>query len=612
MKHFRLTLALLVFAAISDARADSYAAKTSAVIAEGWRHRVWALYPAEKVKADEALPTDRKTDAVRLSAAQGEHEPFLLVIRGDVPLRDVRMEFAALKQPGGATLAATNFVARRSAYIFVDEPSGTRIEQPMPFETGTGLFPDSLLHGGGVMRPGHNLQFWITVHVPRGTKPGRYDGALTLRFRKEGWMPDKTITSHQLPISIRVRDFALPERSPLLNTAFYNPSLLDRERREPEWLRGFQRDFIAHRQTPEPVLPSPVVRVDRDGTVTVDSAEWEKAAAFLLDEQKASHLFLPVWGFAPESARLQGVYFLWHFPVVTKQRWFGALIGTGERGLTPEFKQRFGAYLRHMHGVLKRRGWLGRVYLTTMDEPYTYHTAGVDRKADTPANNYAVIRSFVALVREIAPGLKTFCTADPTPELNGLIDHWCLRNLQHATAARERAARHGEIVTFCDNYRTFIDYPLVSARTLGWLAWKLGARGWLTYETMGGFATAWEAPVTVYPQFHGATVWGLGQMFYPEPTTTGIVPSLRWEMMREGCDDYEYLWLLRQKTEHASGSSTLVEKARELLDTAANEIVGGSGDPETSSAASRPNAQSNLMPHQLREKIADLIEQLGK
>jgi len=226
-----------------------------------------------------------------------------------------------------------------------------------------------------------------------------------------------------------------------------------------------------------------------------------------------------------------------------------------------------------------------------------------------------VVRNYVALVREVAPGLKTFITADPTPELNGLIDHWCLRNLRYAAAARERAEKYGEVFTYCDNYRTFIDYPMVSPRTLGWLAWKIGARGWLTYETMGGFATAWEGPVTVYPMYSGATVWGLGQMFYPEPTTTGLVPSIRWEMMREGCEDYEYLWLLRERLKALrpeQQNSEAAQEAKKLLASAADQVVGGSGDPETASAAAHPNAQSNLIPHELRERIGDLIEQLGR
>jgi hypothetical protein len=315
-----------------------------------------------------------------------------------------------------------------------------------------------------------------------------------------------------------------------------------------------------------------------------------------------------------KTGEMQGLYFLWHFPAVTKQRWFGAQICEENGDIHPDFEARFGAYLKHMHALLERRGWLDRFFVATMDEPYTYHTS--DREQDIPANNYRVMRNFVQFLRKAAPGLRTFATADPHPDLNGFIDHWCLRNLDHAAEARGRARNFGEVVTFCDNYRTFIDYPAVSARSFGWLAWKFGARGWLTYETLGSFAEAWEGPVFVYPQFGGSTVWGMGQMFYPDTHGAGAVaPSLRWEMMREGAEDYQYLWLLQNTLDGLPEALKQTEEAREatrILANCASEVVGGTGDAEVSSKERKPNAQSNIVPLYLRKRVGDLIEKIGR
>ncbi len=486
-----------------------------------------------------------------------------------------------------------------------------RVWAVYPVEKGD--IPDPLLEGGGDARPGRNMQFLVTVTVPREAKSGRYAGTVTLRFRREGWMPAEKDTSDSIALSVVVRPFALPEVSPLLNTCVASPHALPEWLNRPELLAALRRDFVAHQQTPDP-LPSPVVRREKDGTLSVDSAEWERAAAALLDEGRAAHLFLPVWSSQP-STPLQGVYFLWHYPAVTNQRWFGALICGEDGALTEDFRKTFGAYLKHMHAVLTRRGWLGRIFITTMDEPYTYHLHDGKRDRDTPENNYRVIGNFVRFVRATAPGLRTFVTADPTPALNGLIDHWCLRNLQHAAEARERAAKYGETVTFCDNYRYFLDYPAVSTRSLGWLAWKLGASGWLTFETFGSFTTAWEGPAFVYPHFAGGMVWGMGQLFYPDlGGRGGIAPSLRWELMREGCDDYAYLWLLRERMNNippGQRENPSAQEVRTLLECAADRVVGGSGDAETASTTAAPNAQSNRIPHELRQRVGDLIERLN-
>lgn len=577
---------------------------------EGWRRRVWSIYPVEKLKANDVLPDAPKAGGVTLVAARGESEPFVLALRSDVPLRQVEAVCGELRAAGGATLRAADFFVRRLAYVCLDAPSGAGIKAPMPYDTDTGAIPDPLLDGAGDARPGRNLQFLVTVNVPRETPPGRYEGAVTLRFRREGWMAADKAGPDRIPLTVVVRPFALPEVSPLLNTGVASPHALPGWLNRPETLAALRRDFIAHGQTPDP-LPSPVVRRGQDGAVAVDSAEWEAAASELLDKGKAAHLFLPVWS-GYQKGTLQGVYFLWHYPAVTRQRWFGAPICGEDGDLTAEFKQAFGAYLKHMHAVITRRGWLGRIYITTMDEPYTYHLHNEDRARDTPENNYRVIGNYVRFVRAAAPGLRTFATADPAPALNGLIDLWCLRNLKHAAEARARADKYGETVTFCDNYRTFVDYPAVSARSLGWLAWKLGARGWLTYETLGAFTEAWEGPAFVYPNFSGGLVWGMGQMFYPDVRGQGgVASSLRWEMMREGCDDYAYLWLLRERVDRltpAQRETAAAQAAHRLLETAADAVVGGAGDAETSSQNASPNAQRNRIPHDLRRRIGDLIE----
>ena len=570
---------------------------------EGWQHRVWTLYPVEKIKADDELPPNPHSNLVDMTAARGEREAFLVLLRPEVPLREVAIVADDLKTEDGAVIKAAQIKAQRLGYVFVDEPSGTRIKQAMPYPVGTGFYPDPLLANKGDVRPKHNLQFLITVHVPREAKPGTYEGVVRVRFRKESWMPKEMTAEDVVNVKLRVRKFALPEHSPLLNTSYANLRELPEAQRTPERVAEFQRDFIEHRQTPEPLVPSPKVKVEKDGTVSVDSSDWEKAVAVNFS-RGGTHVFVPVWGFFPEPAHAQGLYFLYHYAAVTRQKWFGVPICNVDRTLTPEFRQLFGSYLKHMHRVLKERSWLTRAFITTMDEPYTYHTG--DRINDTPENNFEVVRNFVTFVREVAPGLRTFCTADPVEGLNGYIDHWCLRNLDHVAAAKERAEKNGEAFTFCDNYRTFIDYPAVSARSLGWLAWQIGARGWLTYETLGSYKTAWEAPVLSYAQFNGATVWGMGQMFYPDPLSGAPLPSLRWELMREGCDDYEYLWLLRETLKEKPN-----EDAQKLLDTAAQKIVISSGDVEAMIKAKGLNEPRNLIAHKLRDEVADWIEKLG-
>ena len=80
--------------------------------------------------------------------------------------------------------------------------------------------------------------------------------------------------------------------------------------------------------------------------------------------------------------------------------------------------------------------------------------------------------------------------------------------------------------------------------------------------------------------------------------------SLRWEILREGMEDYEYFWLLSNLISSVSakkGKSELIEKAKVLL------VI-----PENVTGSLTNFAKSPEPIFEHRAKIADMIEQLQK
>jgi hypothetical protein len=171
--------------------------------------------------------------------------------------------------------------------------------------------------------------------------------------------------------------------------------------------------------------------------------------------------------------------------------------------------------------------------------------------------------------------------------------------------ARSRSEQFGDVVTFCDNYRTFIDYPAAAPRSLGWIAWRIGARGWLTFETLAAFQQPWE-PVFVYPRLDGGTVWGLGHLFHPAGFNDPPTPTLRWLLMRDGVEDYEYLWTLARLLESFPNP-----QASEFLVTVAADIIPG-GDAEARAQTGQPEPPSQRSLQARRLAAAQWIEQLGR
>jgi hypothetical protein len=150
-------------------------------------------------------------------------------------------------------------------------------------------------------------------------------------------------------------------------------------------------------------------------------------------------------------------------------------------------------------------------------------------------------------VRKVAPDVGVI-EAIETEDLGGLDIY--VPKLSHLNLwwpHFEALKRRGETVWFytCCHPQgrypnRFLDQPLVVARELHWINYLYGLDGYLHW----GFN--WFAPdMNPYTE-KGATQWDLppGDSQVAYPGRNGFVGSLRLSAMRDGLQDYEYLWTL--------------------------------------------------------------------
>jgi hypothetical protein len=589
-------------------QASSVWPQTGVDLASGHKDiQLCLLYPAEKLLKYDPLNPKAAGSDIQISGAGGESESFILVLRPRArrPLMDVRFECGSLKGPGGATLEPNVITCSRLAYQYVDRPSGTTV-----FEDNRNRFKDTAKPFSGMEQPGYypevlmprrtrqwdvadcgsNTQFWFTVSVPASAEPGDYRGTIQL----------KTRSTEALSIRLRVHvfGFALPAASALKNTACWSPEALPSVP-DKETLKAIYRDFALARQVPDPIIPPPVIAVGADGSVSIDTREYDEMLTYCLDELKMPHFFFPRGG----AALYPNVYFLWQSANLPRQSWYGLTMFTGQFQIKPEFRTAFSAYLGKMAAHLRERGWLDKAYLTTMDEPHA-------------ANDFAAIRAYAAMVKEAVPELRCFCTTFPRPELIGSIRVWCPQEFNE-NLVRERQAA-GEELMFYKNWMMLIDAPMANPRLLGWIAWRMKAVGWLTYGTMGKWEKAWEEPFILYEN-HGLKAWGLGLLFYPDLMRPGLLKSVRWEMMREGAEDWEYLRLLdthMTRLANKPEAASLVHRAREVLQDAMNEIILSPhvlpGPVKDEWERKPAYTSSHQVVVERRNQIASLVEELMK
>jgi hypothetical protein len=199
-------------------------------------------------------------------------------------------------------------------------------------------------------------------------------------------------------------------------------------------------------------------------------------------------------------------------------------------------------------------------------------------------------------LHKFAPKLARMLTIQPSPSLYGDVDIWCMHtNAIDEPTALERE-KNGERIWWyvccgptAPYVTEFIDHPAVEPRVWLWQTWKYHVQGILIWETTywnkpGAAASSPQNPWTdtmSWADGAGGT-WGNGdgRFLYPPqnyslssaPDTSGPVDSLRWEMLRDGIQDYEYLYMLNQEVNAAEAKgvhSAALENAKSLLDVPA-------------------------------------------
>jgi hypothetical protein len=199
--------------------------------------------------------------------------------------------------------------------------------------------------------------------------------------------------------------------------------------------------------------------------------------------------------------------------------------------------------------------------------------------------------------------------------LNGYANNFSvhgneLNRLEVKEAIHLEQARGGEITWYisCDqvypqpNY--FIDAPAMDPVMVPWITLRYGMNGVLywAFNFWSQTPDPWLDPVTYLSGFlcsNGGVLNGEGSLIYPgnrvrrytgQRNVDGPVSSIRFELLREGIEDYEYLWMLKSLGDQKSADEIV---KRMVVDV---------------SAFSR-NAEELFA---VRERMAKRIEQLAR
>ncbi|MGQ9763589.1 MAG: glycoside hydrolase domain-containing protein [Armatimonadota bacterium] len=490
--------------------------------------KVWEASATCKVTPQAPVPHEFSRE-IDIFSARNEFEPFQIVVTPNKNLTNLRVRVSDLVGPEK----------------IVSDKVSVRLVETVPVTVPTspdcvpGNYPDPLVPFDSVdARANENTVLWFILHVGSDVKPGTYRGCVRI-FADE-------IDPVEIPIFVRVWDFCLPEIS-RLRTAYgcyyeaicswHGASTLE-EKRKIATLTN--ENFIRHRVCPiNPLAYWSLDTEEINGQMVVIWDEYDQGAS----------MFLP----RMNSFNLPGAF----MSSVRKYR-------SNEPGYAEEKKQ----FLRIVASYLREKGWFEKGYNYIFDEP------DPDRYPD-------IVRE-AAIWHEADPQFKILLTEQPEPELYGAVDIWVpVLDAYIRAICQLRQAKGDEVWWYvcCGPHHpypnNFIDYPAVDHRIIHWMSWKYGVTGVLYWQTVFWRKDPWQHPMN---DEGGKNLGnGDGTLLYPatrKPSQKllleGPLDSIRWEMIREGIEDYDYFAMLRDAIQVA----VIRGVDRKLID-AGKKALGG-------------------------------------
>ena len=569
-----------------------------------------------------------RTEQLKIRAARNEAEATQLVVQPTIALKRFAITATDLMGPHESRIPAEQIDILTVVYLHVTVPTDR--------SAAAGYWPDALPPAAAPLQlaANQNHPFWIRVKVPRAVVAGTYRGSLHLAA--EGY--EATV-----PLLVEVYDFTLPDRMTCTTAFGFSPRNVFRyqgltdEAEQRAVLELYWENFRAHHISPYdpapldpikvtwPAVKPPAPRAEA-GRPVADPAEEKQARQLTPAEAAELQPRLDFSGWQRALTRAIDDYHFNTFRLAIPGLGGGTFHGIRQPQLlgfaedSPEYKALFNSYVSQLATFLRDQGWTDEAFVYWFDEPSPQQYAFVKRGFDK--------------LKRVAPDINRMLTEQVEEDLIGGPNIWCPISNQYDHEQAQRRRDHDEKFWWyvCTGpkapYATlFIDHPGTELRVWLWQTYERGIDGVLVWQSNYWTSSAAypEEPQNPYQDPMGwrsgystpagqKRPWGNGdgRFIYPPlacqqpsdtPVLAGPVDSIRWEMLRDGIEDYEYHVMLRKliaEQQHRL-SAAKREELRNLLivpDSITKDMTHFTTDPA-------PIAQQ-------RERLARAIESLGQ
>jgi hypothetical protein len=466
---------------------------------------LWPSDALSKVMRSDTPLADSE-DLLQISGARAEIISSQAVFRPSRNISPVKASITDLKHTkSSAIIPASAIRLQWVRYIDINRNT-TGIPDNELVVKAPASIPDPFWEAASISIKGNQAQpIWIEIHVPCHARAGEYRGKLQVTGGDE---------SFEIPLELHIWDFTVPSIRHLSVINWWRFPGLGFDNVKPysgeywDMLGRFCAFLVEHRQT------------DIQTSIGLIQETGDDQRGYSYDTSRLERYAQVAFGAGVRAIHLHSV-----------GRRTANLTDPSSRIVPNESGLR---RLTAWEKVVRRRDWGDRFLVSISDEPFIHHE-----------ESYAAM---VDRVHDVAPSVR--CIEAVETEFLGKLDIYVpkLSHLNLWYKRFEQVQREGAELWFytcchpVGRYpNRFLDQSLLKVRVLHWINYLYDLDGYLHWG-LNHFSG--DDPYTQEGISKGLP---LGDRAIAYPGTNKLLGSLRFSTMRDGLQDYEYLWVLESE-----------------------------------------------------------------
>ena len=502
-----------------------------------------------------------ESTSLKLSGVLNEQISAQIAIAATSHLTNVKVDISDLYSNSGNVLSKQNILARYVKYLPIQRARSEYLWSPkleeVIGESSSGnmspnLVGDALLNIKDVDVPAYHAQpIWFTFKIPENANPGIYKGKIELSI--DGY------DSASYPIEVQIENISLPAyRDYKFHLDLWvNPSSIAEVYHVKDWSEE-------HWDLIKIFLADYAKAGGKNCAVTITHEPWHKK---WIGENTHSQT---EFGYKSMVSWIKDKKGSWHFDYAVLDRYveladsLGVAHAINAFSVTPfksnqaihyydeaddsdkimvldysdfEYKVIWKAFLKDFKEHLLKKGWFDKTYL------------GFDEKPKE------ILELILGIIEESAPEFLERIMIAGHNDVSSISKNLSIsymffpnqpleaRAIEPVTSTIKSRNVDKKTTTFylCAepaHPNTLTYSPAIESRLIPWLALKFNTDGYLRWAYNNWTADTFNRPVFMHNQ---------GDDYYVYPGENGLISSIRWELLKEGIEDYELFRIIEEK-----------------------------------------------------------------